>query len=191
MKGKIVKLTNDICTVEISIDEDFDLHSDDKCIYDLIYVPDEYKETERYKAVVVSVVLPEQKYNAVMVGSIYFEDTNCAVLEKQKLLILQDDRIIQFDVVEKTVELIAELDTLGNNFAIYRVPKGYIIYGEIEITMLDDSFHRKWAFSGKDVFVSLTREKSFEIKNGIIYVYDFEDRLYQLNFDGKEINRLA
>lgn len=187
MKGKIVKLTNDICTVEISIDEDFDLHSDDKGIYDLIYVPDEYKETELYKAVVVSVVLPEQKYNAVMVGSIYFEDANCAVLEKQKLLILQDDRIIQFDVVEKTVELIAELDTLGNNFAIYRD----IIYGEIEITMLDDSFHRKWAFSGKDVFVSLTREKSFEIKNGIIYVYDFEDRLYQLNFDGKEINRLA
>lgn len=35
------------------------------------------KQTE-----VVSVVLPEQKYNAVMVGSIYFEDTNCAVLEK-------------------------------------------------------------------------------------------------------------
>lgn len=50
MKGKIVKLTNDICTVEISIDEDFDLHSDDKGIYDLIYVPDEYKETELYKA---------------------------------------------------------------------------------------------------------------------------------------------
>ena len=51
MKGKIVKLANDICTVEISIDEDFDLHSDDKGIYDLIYVPDEYKETELYKAV--------------------------------------------------------------------------------------------------------------------------------------------
>lgn len=82
MKGKIVKLANDICTVEISIDEDFDLHSDDKGIYDFIYVPDEYKETELYKAVVVSVVLPEQKYNAVMVGSIYFEDANCAVLEK-------------------------------------------------------------------------------------------------------------
>lgn len=41
------------------------------------------KQTE-----VVSVVLPKQKYNAVMVGSIYFEDTNCAVLEKQKFLIL-------------------------------------------------------------------------------------------------------
>ena len=41
------------------------------------------KQTE-----VVSVVLPEQKYNAVMVGSICFEDTNCAVLEKQKFLIL-------------------------------------------------------------------------------------------------------
>ena len=191
MKGKMVKLTNDICTVEISIDEDFDLHSDDKGIYDFIYVPDEYKETELYKAVVVSVVLPEQKYNAVMVGSIYFKDANCAVLEKQKLLILQDDRIIRFNVVEKRVEQIVELDTFGNNFAIYRVPKGYIIYGEIEITMLDDSYHKKWIFSGKDIFVSLTREKSFEIKDNIIYVYDFEDRLYQLNFDGKEINRLG
>lgn len=49
------------------------------------------KQTE-----VVSVVLPEQKYNAVMVGNIYFEDANCAVLEKQKLLILQDDRITSY-----------------------------------------------------------------------------------------------
>ena len=35
------------------------------------------KQTE-----VVSIVLPEQKYNAVMVGSLYFKDANCAVLEK-------------------------------------------------------------------------------------------------------------
>ena len=83
-----MKLTHEICTVEISLDENFDLHSDDKGIYDLIYVPDEYKETELYKAVVVFIVLPKQKYNAVMVGSICFEDTNCAVLEKQKFLIL-------------------------------------------------------------------------------------------------------
>lgn len=89
MKGKIVKLTNDICTVEISIDEDFDLHSDDKCIYDLIMFPTNIRRLNYIKQTeVVSVVLPEQKYNAVMVGSIYFEDTNCAVLEKQKFLIL-------------------------------------------------------------------------------------------------------
>ena len=49
MKGKIVKLANDICTVEISIDEDFDLHSDDKGIYDLIYLPEEYKKLNDIK----------------------------------------------------------------------------------------------------------------------------------------------
>ena len=49
MKGKIVKLTNDICTVEISIDEDFDLHSDDKGIYDFIYLPEEYKKLNDIK----------------------------------------------------------------------------------------------------------------------------------------------
>ena len=51
LKGKIVKLTNDndICTVEISIDEDFDLHSDDKGIYDFIYLPEEYKKLNDIK----------------------------------------------------------------------------------------------------------------------------------------------
>ena len=49
MKGKIVKLANDICTVEISIDEDFDLHSDDKGIYDFIYLPEEYKKLNNIK----------------------------------------------------------------------------------------------------------------------------------------------
>lgn len=44
-----MKLTHEICTVEISLDENFDLHSDDKGIYVFIYLPEEYKKLNDIK----------------------------------------------------------------------------------------------------------------------------------------------
>ena len=44
-----MKLTHEICTVEISLDENFDFHSDDKGIYDFIYLPEEYKKPNDIK----------------------------------------------------------------------------------------------------------------------------------------------
>ena len=51
-------------------------------VFMILFIFQRNIKTERYKAVVVFIVLPKQKYNAVMVGSIYFKDANCAVLEK-------------------------------------------------------------------------------------------------------------
>ena len=64
---------------------------------------------------------------------------------------------------------------------------GYLIYGEIEILMLDFDFNLMWKFSGKDIFVSVTGKKAFELCEDSIKLYDFEDNFYEIDYDGNKI----
>lgn len=82
------------------------------------------------------------------------------------------------------------LIVFGCNYGIFRVQNGYIIYGEIEILMLDFEFNKKWAFSGKDIFVSISGKKSFELCENSIRLYDFEDNYYEIDYMGNLIMEL-
>ena len=44
-----------------------------------------------------------------------------------------------------------------------------------------------WAFSGKDIFASVSGKLPFEIKDELICLYDFEDNYYEIDFEGKHI----
>lgn len=89
-----------------------------------------------------------------LIGDFYSYDKDCAVLEDKILTILQNDTVVQLDINDGAMINFKEFDCFGCNYGIYRVQNGYIIYGEIEIIMLDLNFDKKWSFSGKDIFVS-------------------------------------
>ena len=44
-----------------------------------------------------------------------------------------------------------------------------------------------WAFSGKDIFASVSGKLPFEIKDELICLYDFEDNYYEIDFEGNHI----
>ena len=83
-----------------------------------------------------------------------------------------------------------KFDCFGCNYGIYRVQNGYIVYGEMEITMLDFDFNKKWSFSGKDIFVSMSDKKPFELCENSIKLYDFEENFYEIDFSGKLISEV-
>ena len=84
-----------------------------------------------------------------------------------------------------------DLDTVGCNFAIYRTKRGNVIYGETEITMLDDDLNKKWSFSGMDIFVSVNGTNPFEMKEDRICLFDFYDHYYEIDYDGNLLNDIA
>lgn len=129
-----------------------------------------------------------QNADIALIGDYYTYLEDCAILDDDILTVLQNDYITQIDL--KTVQIIAgyELDVFGTTFSIYRMPDGYLIYGEIEIIKLDDGFNTVWKFSGKDIFVSITGKNAFELTDHSIKLYDFEDNFYEIDFDGKLIN---
>lgn len=64
---------------------------------------------------------------------------------------MQDNRITKINIVDGSVLRHIQFECFGYNFGIYKVKQGNIIYGEMEITMLDFDFVKKWYFSEKDI----------------------------------------
>ena len=180
-------LENENCCVDIKIDETYTVDSTDNRHYDVVLNPCNYKKSNMSKTFSIHVNLFESEFCIALIGSFYSYDYNCAVLDDEILTVLQDKTITQIRITDGTIIRHKELDCFGCNFAIYKVENGYIVYGEIEITMLDLGLIKQWSFSGKDIFASVTRKQSFEIRNNAICLYDFEDNYYEIDFNGNLI----
>ena len=99
-----------------------------------------------------------------------------------------DNVIVPIDVTDGSLVCCKNFDCFESNFGIYKVQRGYIVYGEMKITMLDFKFNKTWSFSGKDIFLSATGKKPFELCDNSIKLYDFEDNFYEIDFDGNLIS---
>ena len=181
-------LRNDICEVTISIDQTYTVESTDNRPYDFIFNPRHFTHSDRYSVFSIQIALPRKTTSIALIGDYYSYDSDCAVLEGEVLTILQNRSIVQLDVTNCSMTLFKQFDCLGCNYAIYSVENGYIIYGEIEIIMLDFNFDRKWSFSGRDIFASVSGKNPFELCEKSIKLYDFEDNFYELDFMGNLIS---
>lgn len=178
-------LENELCRVEINTDPCYTVASADNGHYDVILNPCNYRKSDMSKTLSIHVSLPEREYRIALTGSFFSDDRNCAVLDGETLTVLQDKALTQIAIAEGTVLRHTQVDCYGCNFEIHRVENGYIVYGEVEITMLDLELIKKWSFSGRDIFVSVTGKQAFEIRNDTICLYDFEDNYYEIDFSGK------
>ena len=183
-------LHNDICSINISIDTTYTVESTDNKPYDLVINPRHLKHSDMYKAFSIQIDLFSKTISIALIGDFYSYDKDCAVLEDKILTILQNDAIVQLNINDGTMIKFKEFDCFGCNYGIYRVQNGYIVYGEIEIIMLDFNFNKKWSFSGKDIFVSMSDKKAFELCENSIKLHDFEGNFYEIDFSGKLISEV-
>lgn len=180
-------LQNQICQIKISIDETYTVESSDNIFYNIVLNPHYFKKNDMYKTFSIKIDLFYKEICVALIGSFYSYDTDCALLDNEILTILQNDAIVQINIIDGSLILYKEFDCFGCNYGIYKVKSDYIIYGEIEIIMLDSKFNKKWTFSGRDIFVSMSKKKSFELCEQSIKLYDFEDNFYEVDFGGKLI----
>ena len=180
-------LQNEICNIRISIDETFTVDSTDNKPYDLILNPYQIKHSDFYKVFAIEIDLYYKVMRIALIGDYYSYDDDCAVLDGEILTVLQNDTISQINIKDGALMFAKKFDCFGCNYGIYKVKKGYLIYGEIEILILDFDFNLMWKFSGKDIFVSVTGKKAFELCEDSIKLYDFEDNFYEIDYDGNKI----
>lgn len=177
-------LENEKCCIEIKTDEIYIVDSTDNRHYDVVLNPCNYKKSDMSKTFSIHINLFEREFYIALIGPFYSYDDNCAVLDDETLTVLQDDIITQIRITDGSIIRHIELDCFGCNLAICKVENGYVLHGEIEITMLDLDFAKKWSFSGRDIFASVSGKQSFEIRDNIICLYDFEDNYYEIDFNG-------
>lgn len=183
-----MKLQNDICSVEISADTTYTVNSADNKPYDLVLNLCRFEQRDMYKAFSIRIDLLYKTISIVLIGSFYSDCAeDCAVLEDEVLTVLQDDAVTQIDVNTGVVLLHKELDGFGFNYSIFKLKNGYLICGELEIAMYNFAFIKQWTFSGRDIFVSISGKKPFELCENSIKLYDFSDNFYEIDFTGKQI----
>ena len=140
-----------------------------------------------YSTFHIHVDLFNERLDIALIGNYYSYDYDCAILDEKILTIMQNNIIMKINVENGKLIFYKKIECFGCNFALYRVKDGYIIYGEIEIIMLDTNFEKKWKFCGRDIFVSASREKIFELCENHIKLYDWDDNYYEIDYDGKLI----
>ena len=182
-------LENETCHIEIKIDETYTVGSADNRHYDVTLNPCHYRYFDHPKTFSIHIDLFSKEYFIALIGSFYCYAEDCAVLEGDILTVLQNDLVTQINITDRSIIRYAVLDCPGCGLALYKVKKGYIIYGEIEIVMLDHALVTQWTFSGKNIFVSMSGKKSFELGEDSIGLYDFEDNYYEIDLDGKLIKQ--
>lgn len=177
-------LSNEICNITINEDYTYTINSMDNKEYNIILKTDEY---EFYKTFSIEIDLFFKKIKIALIGNYNSFTEDCAILNDNILTVLQGDRIVQICVNDGSLVLNKIIDSHGINFGIYKIATGFIIYGEEEILKLDSKFNIEWRFSGKDIFVSISGKKSFELCEKIIKLYDFQDNYYEIDYDGELI----
>lgn len=177
-------LENEKCCIEITIDKTYTVDSADNRHYDVVLNPCKYKKSDLSKTFSIRVNLFECEFCIALIGPFYSYDDRCAVLDDETLTVLQYNTITQIRITDGAIIRHMEFDCFGCNYAIYKIENGYIVHGEIEITMLDNDFIKKWSFSGKDIFASVTRRPTLEIRNKTICLYDFAENYYEIDFNG-------
>lgn len=175
-------LSNDKCCIEIKTDDLYTIDSADNSFqYDIVLNPDSRRHNDLYKTLAIHIDLFTKEYDIALIGSAYSYDIQCAILKDDILSVLQNDAITCINIADGTIPRRTRLDTWGINYAIYETQKGYLIYGELEITMLDNNFGKIWSFSGKDVLTEI------RLNETSIYLCDFETNSYELDYDGNLI----
>ena len=107
-----------------------------------------------------------------------------AVLEENILTVILFCAIVQIDLDTGTIVQYSQCDNMGGLLEIHRIENGYLIRGENDIFRYDRFLRRVWHFSGRDILVSLEKDKSFWLEDGLIHCRDFLGWHYVLDFDG-------
>ena len=183
----MTKLENDHCEIEITIDNTHDTESSLSKKYDIVINVNDRSLCDYYKVYSIRIRLPFREYSVAMIGDYNCSDNNCAVIDNDILTVLQGWEITQFDIRTAQVTRTVKVDSWAPNFEIFRIKTGYLIYGETDITLLNQDLEKQWSFMGRDIFVSPSDKNPFEIKSDRICIYDFEDNYYELDFQGNVI----
>lgn len=141
------------------------------------------------KEFIIHVQSASMEYRLAIVGSYLSDDKNCAVLEDDVLTVLMNDQIFRINLQTQSLIQLIRVENFDCGIAIYRVDNGYLLYGEMEIYMLDADFKTKWRFSGLDIFITLNGDKGFSMDEKMIYLEDFLGNRYMVSHEGKLIKK--
>lgn len=89
-----------------------------------------------------------------------------------------------FDIIEQKIKWKIRPD-IAEIFEFYDLQDDFLVRGELEIHRIDKNGKIKWSFAGRDIWVNIEGKKEVQIIDNKIYLIDFENNEYVINFEGQ------
>lgn len=180
-------LTNEYCQVIIEKDTQYSLFSTDNKAYDYTCFLEDYTPNDFFSAYSISITADFGCYTVAVIGRAFGSIENCAVLEKEMLVVLVDNYLVFYNVSERQFVNKIKVIDLGTGLEIYPFDSGYVINSEVDIIKVNKLGKKEWTFSGRDIWVNLNGERPMKIIDDKLYLQDFNGYQYCVNKNGKEI----
>lgn len=182
-----MNLKNNFCSVRLAVNRDVYFGNLKDYGYDVILNPEGYTDGDDIKVFEFNVTLFSQQKKIALVVHLGESEGENTLLEETSLIVLLDDIIMQINLVKGSIVNEKPTDMIGSVFALKKHKNDYIVHCETEIARFDSRLNKLWSFSGKDIFVSLTDNKAFEMGETSIKLCDFEDNFYEIDYNGRSI----
>ena len=109
-------------------------------------------------------------------------------LEKDYLYLSLETEFICINLLEFNIHWNVEPDRTAV-FEFYDIDNDFLLRGELEIHRISKNGDIVWSFGGKDIFVNMDGEDEVKVMDNFILLTDFDNNSYQIDFNGKLIER--
>ena len=91
-----------------------------------------------------------------------------------------------FDIIEQKIKWKIRPD-IAEVFEFYDLQDDFLVRGELAIHRIDKNGKIKWSYGGRDIWVNIEGKREVQIIDNKIYLTDFENNEYVINFDGQTL----
>lgn len=178
-------LQNGKFSIKITLDDTYIINSADNPFhYDKVLYARELSQNDFYKTLSIEIDNGIDIFKIALIGDYFSYDFDCAVLNDDILTVMQNWNLTSISLYDFKIVKSVNLPENGTNYSIHRCKYGYLIYGEMQIIMLDFEFNVLWDFMGRDIFVTRNESKPFDFNDSKIMLYDWENNYYELDYNG-------
>lgn len=109
------------------------------------------------------------------------------IIERNSLTICCSESVFKLSIPDLTLNWIIKADD-ATCFQIFNCNGDYIIHGELNISRISSKGKILWQNTGADIFTTEKGIDDFQIKNEIIQVMDWNNKIYKFDLNGKILN---
>lgn len=109
------------------------------------------------------------------------------IADEDRITICCSDQVFSLSIPNLNLNWNTKADE-ATCFEIFELNRDFIIHGELEISRISHDGKIIWQRGGADIFTTLdSKEDDFRLTDKYIFATDWENRKYQFDFDGNEI----